>query len=149
MIPTPKRILAIDYGSRWLGFAWSDPSLTIVAGSRTIDRNKARMPVEDLVSDVVDEIGAGRIVVGMPYNMNGSAGFKVRETQSFINSLRNKLDIPVVHWDERLTTVQAEEALRRLGGGKKGRAVDAMSASFILEAFMHHHPTPGDRQETS
>ncbi|MFQ6105210.1 MAG: Holliday junction resolvase RuvX [Candidatus Glassbacteria bacterium] len=144
MIPASKRVLAIDYGVRWLGLAWSDPSLTIVAGSRTIDRKKTHVPVTELISDVVCEIGIGSIVVGMPYNMDGSAGSKARETQSFIDLLREKLDIPIYHWDERLTTVRAEEELKKLGGRKRKGMLDEMSASYILEAFLNRSPDTQD-----
>jgi putative Holliday junction resolvase len=137
MIPAPERILAIDYGSRWLGLAWSDPSLTIVAGSRTIDSNKIDVPVEDYISDLVMELGAAHIVVGMPYNMDGSSGFKATETQGFIDRLSEKVSIPISDWDERLTTVRAEEELRMLDGKKKRkRRVDEISASYILQAYL-------------
>jgi len=148
MIPTPQRILAIDYGSRWLGLAWSDPSFTIVAGSRSIDRKKTTTPVLDLIEESVQELGVTGIIVGMPYNMDGSVGFKARETQNFINKLMAKLNISVSHWDERIKTVRAENELRQLGTKKRsGRQVDEMAASFILQAYLESissHPPRED-----
>jgi len=137
MIPATERILAIDYGSRWVGLAWSDPSLTIVAGSRSIDRKKAKTPVLDLIVEYVRELGVAGIVVGIPYNMDGSVGFKARETQNFINRLKARLDITVSHWDERLTTVRAQNELRMMETKKRAeRRVDELAASFILQDYL-------------
>ncbi len=132
-----ERILAIDYGTRWLGLAWSDPSRTIVAGSETIDRKHSSSSLEDIISEIVRERGVRLIVVGMPYNMDGTTGFKARETMQFIDRLSSALDIPVTHWDERLTSVRAESDLRILGGRKRSeRRVDEMSASYILQSYL-------------
>ncbi len=150
MIQSPGRILAIDYGSRWVGLAWSDPSFTIVADSRTLDLKGTHVSVEDLIKDLVGEIGVSHIVVGMPYNMNGSAGFKARETQEFIGKLSEKVSIPISHWDERLTTVRAEGELRKLGKGRKGRRqVDEMSATFILQDYLSSISSQEDKPATS
>lgn len=130
------RILAIDYGSRWLGLAWSDPSLTIVAGSRTIDRKETKTSVHILILELAQEMGIREIIVGMPYNMDGSTGAKARETLAFIDELKRSLDIPVTSWDERLTTVRAAGELRMLGGKRGRRRVDEMSASFILQDYL-------------
>jgi putative Holliday junction resolvase len=137
MSPAPERILAIDYGTRWLGLAWSDPSLTIVAGSRTIDRKQTKVPILTVIQDFVQEMGVREVIVGMPYNMDGSTGPKAQETLAFMEELEKRLEIPVSSWDERLTTVRAADELRRLGG-KRGqrRRVDEMSASFILQDYL-------------
>jgi len=137
MIPATERILAIDYGTRWVGLAWSDPSLTIVAGSSSIDRKKIKTPVLEVIAEHVRELEVTGIIVGMPYNMDGSLGFKAKETRNFMNKLEAILDISVSHWDERLTTVRAENELRMLETRKKGKGrVDEMSASFILQAYL-------------
>jgi putative Holliday junction resolvase len=137
MSPAPERILAIDYGTRWLGLAWSDPSLTIVAGSRTIDRNDTKVSVLTIIHDIVQELGVREVIVGMPYNMDGSTGPKAKETLAFIDELAKRLDVPVSSWDERLTSVRAEGELRRLGGKRsQRRRVDEMSASFILQDYL-------------
>ena len=139
MSPAAERILAIDYGTRWLGLAWSDPTLTIVAGSRTIDRKETRTALPTVIRDIVHEMGVKEIIVGMPYNMDGSTGTKARETLEFIEELKKRLEIPVASWDERLTSVRATGELIRLGRKRhQKRRVDEMSASFILQDYLSH-----------
>ena len=93
----------------------------------------------DLVAAAAREHGVGRIVVGRPLNMNGTSGDRIAKTERFAALLRERVDMEVVFWDERLTSVDANRILSDAGKKRKKqkRLVDAVAASLILEGYLN------------
>jgi putative holliday junction resolvase len=128
-------VLGVDYGRARIGLAISDelrmlahPLETVAAGKDAIAR----------IVDLVKQRKIDIVVVGIPKNMSGTFGAAAEEAQKFTEQLRAKVNCEVVTWDERLTTVAAERALR--DAGKKTRDtrgyVDQVAAQMILQAFL-------------
>ena len=137
--PATGRVLAIDPGSRRIGLAISDPSRMLAQPFQTLESRGGRRDVEAiaLIAREHDVVG---IVVGLPLNMDGSRGPACELAEQFMERLRQGTGLPVVGWDERLTSVQAERTLaeagtrrdRRRGGG----AVDRVAAALLLQSFL-------------
>ncbi len=121
------RVLALDYGSARIGCAVSDPSGTLVRPLPVIEPPEIRE-----VARVADDLGVERVVVGMPLNMNGTAGAQAETTLTFCDQLRASLDLPVDTYDERLTTRMAQASLR---SGAEA-AEDSLAAAHLLEAYL-------------
>jgi putative Holliday junction resolvase len=90
------------------------------------------------VADLVRAHGVSEVVVGLPLNMDGSAGAQARKAQAFIDALRRRAGVPVVAQDERLTTVEAEERLREAGVRRQDwpKRIDQASAIVILQEYL-------------
>ena len=121
------RVLALDYGTARIGCAVSDPSGTLVRPIAVIEPADARE-----VARVAEELGAERVVVGLPLNMDGTEGGQAQATRAFSEQLREALAMPVETYDERLTTRMAQ-ASRRAGAGA---AEDSLAAAHLLEAYL-------------
>lgn len=130
-----RRILGLDLGQARIGVAVSDelgmlahPVETIPAQSDAIGR----------IAEIVREKNAERVVIGLPRHMNGSVGTGAAEALAFAEKLRTRVSCQVVTWDERMTTVAANRALRE--GGKKTRdsrgLVDQVAAQMILQGYL-------------
>lgn len=131
------RVMAVDYGDAHTGIAVSDPTGFITGYTGVIDmHDEARCA--DLVAGAAREHGAERIVVGRPLNMNGTAGVRVARAEAFAALLRERVDVEVLLWDERLTSVDANRILSDAGKKRKKqkRLVDAVAASLILESYL-------------
>jgi putative Holliday junction resolvase len=132
-----RRLLAIDYGDVRMGLAVNDALGITAQGICSFKRSSLESDIakikEVMVSHHIDEI-----VVGMPYMLSGEKGSKAKEVDAFIAILKQYFPVPVVEWDERYTTVQAEEILDSSGvkRKKKKSVVDMLAATFILESYM-------------
>lgn len=144
MTGTAGRVLGLDYGSRRVGVALSDP-LRILAGPLTALENDASLL--DELSAVVREQEVTCIVVGMPYAADGGKGRKALEVEAFIRRLSGRVSVPVETWDESYTTVEAHRAHRDGGMKKKQRRqkerVDVMAARLLLQEYLEHIGRPG------
>jgi len=134
------RVLGIDFGSRRIGLALSDPDATIAYPLEVLDRRGAKRDVAALAA-LVSENGVERIVVGLPIHMNGRRGPEADAAERFAASLRKATGLEVDLIDERWSTVEAERALREMGQtGKRGRKrkqyVDAVAASILLRSYL-------------
>ena len=131
------RILGIDYGSVTIGVALSDELGVTAQALPPVSRSKSGADIERLAAIVRSE-KVSRVVVGLPLNMNGSVGPKAREVMEFVEVLRGHLPVPVVTWDERLTTRAAEVALREVGARRRQRKrlVDTVAAQLILQSYL-------------
>jgi putative holliday junction resolvase len=133
------RILALDVGKKRIGLAISDELGFTAQGLETLHRSRIR---EDLarLSRLAREKNVGTILVGKPLHMSGSASRQSVYTEEFAERLREWIGLPIVFWDERLTTVEAERVLREAGATleeSKG-AVDRMSAVLLLESYLEN-----------
>jgi putative Holliday junction resolvase len=133
------RILAVDLGERRTGLAISDSDERMALALPTLERAGAKD-----VADVAAEQGAGLVVVGLPLNMDGTAGPRAKAAQAFAAELRALLSAPVELWDERLSSAEAESRLRQAGLNRKDRArrSDAAAAIVILEGFLGSRKKP-------
>ena len=125
--------LAVDLGTKRTGFAVSDPQGKMALALPTL---LDVSPVD--VSVLVDEHRADEVVVGLPINMDGTVGPSARRVLDFIEELKLHVVVPVVPWDERLSTAEGQERLRQAGLDRKDRArrADVAAAIVILESYL-------------
>lgn len=134
------RVLGLDYGSKTVGVAVSDPLGLTAQGVETIWRkqeNKLRQTlarIETLISDYQVE----RIVLGYPKNMNNTIGERALKSLEFKEMLERRTGLPVVMWDERLTTVEANRTLMEAKVRRENRKqyLDELAAVFILQGYL-------------
>jgi len=132
------RIMALDIGEERIGVALSDPFGLIANPLVVLPRAKSLQKQIKAILDLADSKEAEEIVVGMPKMLDGSAGIQARKAEEIIAALRVQTDIPVVSWDERLSTVQAERVLLEadVGRSNRRRVVDKMAAAVILQNYL-------------
>ena len=134
------RILGLDYGSKTVGVAVSDPLGVTAQRLETIWRkqeNKLRRTLAQ-VEELVKEYEIEKIVLGYPKNMNNTLGERAVKTEEFKTSLERRTGLPVVLWDERLTTVAANRTLMESGVRRENRKehIDQIAAVFILQGYL-------------
>jgi putative pre-16S rRNA nuclease len=132
-----SRILAIDYGKKRLGLALSDPTGTLASGLPTLVR-RPKQPLPETIRRLVALHEVALVLVGLPLEMDGTAGERAREVERFAAALRARLSIPVTLVDERLSTVRAYELLRERGTrAQAGKAqVDRVAAALLLQEWL-------------
>ena len=145
---TPQgRILALDFGKKRIGVAVSDPLRLIATGLDTLQRSTLR---EDLIrlSAIAADREATLLLIGHPLNMNGTEGPQAGRVREFARKLERATGIPVMLWDERLTSVAAEELLRERGSRPDRRkgTVDRLAASILLQSYLDHQ-APGPESD--
>lgn len=131
------RILGLDVGQKTVGVAISDPLGFTAQGITTIRRTKKSEDIE-AVKRICDEYSVETIVIGLPKNMDGSIGFAGEKIKEFSELLKEAVDLEIVFWDERLTTVAAHRAMLEadLSRGKRKRIVDKVAATYILQGYL-------------
>jgi len=131
------RILAIDYGSRRMGLAVSDPLGITAQGLDTLERKNKRADFGRL-ERTIREYQVREIVLGKPLRMSGEEGTQSQKVALFAEELRQRFQLPVHLWDERLTSAEANRLLREadLSIKKRAQAVDRMAAVLILQSFL-------------
>ena len=134
-VPTGKRLLGLDLGSKTIGLAICDSSFAIASPLETLRRRKFTQDAIDLEA-LIAERDVGGLVLGLPRNMDGSEGPRAQSTRQFAANLLGRSDITITFWDERLSTVAVERVLideADLSRRKRGDVVDKMAASYILQ----------------
>ncbi len=134
------RILGLDFGSKTVGVAVSDGLLLTAQGVETIERKdesklrKTCARIEELIA----EYEVTEIVLGLPKNMNNTEGERVEKTKAFGEMLERRTGLPVHYWDERLTTVAAEQILMESGVRRENRkaVIDKVAAGLILQGYL-------------
>lgn len=131
------RILGIDYGDARIGIALSDELGILASPLQTYKSQSMRKDI-DYIAAIAKEKNCGKIVIGLPLNMNGTEGDRVSKTKSFGNVLEKVAEIPVVYKDERLTTVQVERVFEQANVRKDKRKeiVDKTAAVLILQSYL-------------
>ncbi len=132
----------MDYGSKRIGVALSDPSETMAHPIETI-QVKSDGSHFKVIKTITDEYQVSKIVVGLPYNMDGSLGNKGEEVIKWGKDLERVLGLPVIFFDERLSTSEAHELLMRINvkGRKRNAIVDKIAASIILKGYLDSENT--------
>lgn len=131
------RVMAIDYGDARTGVAISD-ALGMLTGTTTVIHSWNADKTAQAVAQLVKEHGVERLVMGFPRNMDGSEGPRAALYREFAAKLEELLNMPVVLWDERRTTIEAHQILSagNYHGKKRKNTVDAVAASLILEGYL-------------
>ncbi len=131
------RFMGLDIGDRRIGVALSD-SLRIMAGALTVVERVTDDAALKQIIDLACENEVERIVIGMPRSLDGTLGKQAQTVQAFIDLLKERTDIPVVTWDERLSTVAAERTLLETGmkRDKRKKHRDSLAAAFILQGYL-------------
>lgn len=134
------RVMGLDYGSKTVGVAISDPLGITAQGIETIERkeeNKLRKTLAR-IEELVKEYEVEKIVLGFPKNMNNTIGERAEKSLEFQAMLERRIGIPVIMWDERLTTVEAERTLMESNVRRENRKkyVDKIAAVFILQGYL-------------
>lgn len=132
--------MGLDLGSKTVGVAISDPLLITAQGIEIIRRkeeNKLRQTLARIEALIV-EYGVDRIVLGLPKNMNDTLGERAEFSLAFKEKLERRTGLPVVMWDERLTTVAADKAMMEAGIRRENRKdyVDKIAACLILQGYL-------------
>jgi putative holliday junction resolvase len=142
--PTPTRIVGIDYGLARLGLSISDEQKIIAFPLSTFQaEKKAEDTAIKLINELLELAGKNHysieeIVIGLPLMMSGKMGFLADEVRHFVELLRQLTQIPIVTWDERLTTVQAERSTREssMTRKKRSKVIDKVAAVIILQNYL-------------
>ena len=147
------RILGLDYGSKTVGVAVSDPLGITAQGVSTIWRkqeNKLRQTLAQ-IGKLVEDYQVERIVLGYPKNMNNTVGERALKSLEFKEMLERRTGLPVVMWDERLTTMAADRTLEETGVHKEDRKqyLDQVAAVFILQGYLDAAAHKKEQQEES
>lgn len=134
------RILGLDYGSKTVGVAVSDPMLITAQGVEIIRREsegKIRKTYQR-IEELCREYEVEKIVLGYPKNMNGTDGERAQKSLEFREALERRTGIPVIMWDERLTTVSADNIMMESGIRRENRKkyVDEIAAMIILQNYL-------------
>jgi len=135
------RILCLDYGDRRIGVAVCDELGMIARGVATVARRYWKRDIERIAA-LVREYGAERVVVGYPVRLDGTEGIQCEKVNGFVAALEEGIDIPVVRWNEALSTKEAEGLLREadVNHRKRKAIVDQMAAAIILQDYLDHRP---------
>ncbi|MGR9182941.1 Holliday junction resolvase RuvX [Rhizobium leguminosarum] len=134
----PRQAIAgLDLGTKTIGLSMSDLGRRFATPRTVIRRVKFTIDAQALVDFAIAEKVAG-FIIGLPMNMDGSAGPRVQATRAFVRNMEQKTALPFVYWDERLSTVAAERTLLEMDVSRAKRAerIDSAAASFILQGAL-------------
>lgn len=136
--PGPK-LLGLDLGERRIGVAVSDDTGVIASPLRIVDLRSETLAD---VATIAETLRVDGIVVGLPIGMRGSEGPQARETRELAAELAQLVDVPLMFWDERLTSAIADRALANAGRSSRERRVqkDAIAAAVLLQSYLDAHP---------
>jgi putative Holliday junction resolvase len=132
-----SRLIGLDLGEKTIGLSLSDTLLSVASPLETLKRGKFSVNAGEL-HRLIKEHGVGGLVVGLPLNMDGSEGPSAQSARAFARNFVNLHDIPVVFWDERLSTAAVTRTLLEADSSRKRRAevVDKMAAAYILQGAL-------------
>lgn len=132
------RVLGIDLGSRRIGVAVSDPTGLLASPYEVVARSGDRAQDHRILVGLATELAVERIVIGLPLSLDGSMGPAARAVMDEVDELAATTEVPVETYDERLTTVTADRALREQGmkGRDRRKVVDKAAAAVLLQAWL-------------
>ncbi|WP_375266078.1 Holliday junction resolvase RuvX [Planktotalea sp.] len=132
-----RALIGLDLGTKTIGVAVSDGLLSVASPLETIKRSKYAADAARL-SELIAKRDIAGIVLGLPFNMDGSEGPRCQSTRAFARNFARQSDLPITYWDERLSTVAAERALLEADASRKRRAevIDNIAAAYILQGAL-------------
>ena len=131
------RLLGLDVGSKTVGLALSDVTCSIATPYETLRRTKFPADAKK-IAGIVEAMGVGGLVIGMPYTLDGSEGPRAQSTRAFARNLAVHVHVPMAFWDERFSTAAVERHLIEADASRKRRAevIDRMAAAYILQGAL-------------
>lgn len=143
------RIMGLDFGSKTVGVSVCDPLGLTAQALETVTRkeeNKLRQTCQRIEA-LIREYEITTIILGYPKNMDDSIGERAKKTVEFKEMLERRTNLPVILWDERLTTIEADEILRESGVPKEERkkVIDQVAASIILQSYLDASPSEREK----
>ena len=138
-LPERACLAGLDHGTRTIGIAVSDDERRVAAALTTIRCTKFTRDAEALIA-VLSEYGIAGIVLGLPLSMDGTEGRRCQSVRQFADNLSRKTDIPIVFWDERLSSRAVERQLiaHDVSRRRRAAAIDRMAAQFILQGALDY-----------
>jgi len=129
----------MDYGSVRIGIALSDP-LRVISRPYAVIKNSGS-EIFGEIRQIIETEKVEKIVLGLPYNLEGTDSDKTREVRKFRELLQTEVSVPVIFWDERFTTVEANEVLKKMGYNhlESKKYVDKIAASLILKSYLENN----------
>lgn len=142
------RVLALDIGEKRTGVALSDESRTISSPLTVLDVDKGNQWIKK-VADLTEQHEVAEVLVGLPLNQHGEEGSDAEKIQKVIALLRGRLKVPVIEWDERFTTVQAQRSLLEADVSRRKRkeVIDKVAASILLQSFLDSRKFQQEREQ--
>jgi putative Holliday junction resolvase len=136
-MPAGARLMGLDLGTKTLGLALSDVTRTIASGLTTLSRSKFAADAR-LLLELASQHGVGGLVIGLPINLDGSEGPRAQATRAFARNLSKLTALPILYWDERLSTAEAERTLLEADLSRRRRAqvIDKVAATLILQSAL-------------
>jgi putative Holliday junction resolvase len=136
-VPPGRAVMGIDLGTKTIGVAVSDGTLSIATPLETVRRTKFTADAARII-EIARARNLGGVVLGLPRNMDGSEGPRCQSTRAFARNLAALTDLPIGFWDERLSTVAAERALLEADTSRRRRAevIDHVAAGYILQGAL-------------
>ena len=131
------RLLGFDLGEKTIGLALSDVMLTVATPLDTLKRGKFSVDAV-VIESLINQHGVGGLVIGLPLNMDGTDGPAAQSARAFARNFANRSSLPIVFWDERLSTAAVTRTLLDADASRKRRSevVDKMAAAYILQGVL-------------
>ncbi len=136
-LPPMSALMGLDLGTKTIGVAVSDTFRSVATPLETVRRKKFGTDAARLI-ELIEARNIAGVVLGLPFNMDGSEGPRCQSTRAFARNLARLIDIPITFWDERLSTVAAERALLEADTSRKRRSevIDHVAAGYILQGLL-------------
>lgn len=137
LLAPEARLLGLDVGTKTIGMALSDVTRSIATPYHTVRRTKFTDDAK-AIQKTIEEHRVGAVVIGLPINLNGSEGPRAQSTRTFARNLAARIAVPILFWDERLSTAAVERHLIEADASRKRRAevIDRMAAAYILQGAL-------------
>ncbi|MFW6256995.1 MAG: Holliday junction resolvase RuvX [Bacillota bacterium] len=144
------RKMGLDIGDKRIGVAVSD-ALNITAQGKTVIVRKEHQKDLRQIEKLIQKYNITEVVAGLPVNMDNTEGPQVDKVRNYVNFLKNNLEIPVVFWDERLTSLEAERVLIKadLSRAQRKKVIDQVAASLILQNYLDHQNYQKEREDNN
>ena len=132
-----RPILSLDYGEKRIGIAISDNKCSIALPSEVLERNKTNKDFL-YIKDFIEKNDIQAVLIGIPYNMDGSEGEQCKIVRDFSKKLLEFINISIIYWDERLSTLAQEKILinKDVSRRKRKKIIDMLAASYFLQSFL-------------
>ena len=137
LLSREARLLGLDVGTKAIGMALSDVTRSVATPYHTVRRTKFTEDAK-AIEAAIEEHEIGAVVIGLPLNLDGSEGPRAQSTRAFARNLAARIAVPILFWDERLSTAAVERHLIEADASRKRRAevIDRMAAAYILQGAL-------------